>query len=84
MDWNTVAIIITLIGCFVSLTVWLSNRDKKVGSDSEWKGMITAKLDAILGINKRIDGLEEEVKEHSQRITKVETKIEEHIRHKTT
>lgn len=83
MDWNTVAIIITLVGCFVSLTVWLSNRDKKVGSDSEWKGMITAKLDAILGIDKRVDGLEDEVKNHSNRLVKVETKIEEHIRNKT-
>ena len=62
MDWNTIAILITIIGCFLGLAGWLGCRDKKIGSDGEWRGMVTTKLDAILGI--------------TDRMVKVETRID--------
>ena len=40
--------LITVIGCFVALAGWLASRDKKLSSDSEWKGTINAKLDVLL------------------------------------
>lgn len=45
-----ISIIIALVGCFVGLAGWLSGRDKRLSSDSEWKGEVNAKLDLAIGI----------------------------------
>ncbi|WP_312093489.1 hypothetical protein [Aminipila sp.] len=76
MDIQTVLILITIIGCFLSLAGWLSTRDKKISNDGEWRGMINAKLDAILGIDKRVDALENEVKEQGKEIVKIKARAE--------
>ena len=72
MDESTILLLIAIIGCFVGLAGWLSGRDKKIVGDAEWRGTINGKLDAILGIDKRVVALESEVKEHGKAIAKVE------------
>lgn len=72
MDKETVMILIALIGCFVGLCGWLSSRDKKICSDSEWRGTINGKLDALLGISTRVDKLEQKVEEHGKSIAVIE------------
>ncbi|MHC1722578.1 hypothetical protein [Aminipila terrae] len=72
MDENTILFLIAIVGCFVGLGGWLSGRDKRIVGDAEWRGAINGKLDAILGIDKRVTALENEVKEHGKAIAKVE------------
>jgi len=72
MDTQTILLLIAIIGCFVGLGGWLSGREKKIGNDAEWRGTINGKLDAILGIDKRVTVLESEVKEHGKAIAIVE------------
>ena len=45
-----IGLLIAILGCFVGLAGWLSNRDKKLSTDSEWKGMVNTKLDLAIGI----------------------------------
>ncbi|MHC1722730.1 MAG: hypothetical protein AB9836_05945 [Aminipila sp.] len=76
MDTQTILLLITIIGCFVSLAGWLSSREKKISNDAEWKGTINGKLDAILGIDKRVDALEKEVKDQGKEIVEVKARAE--------
>lgn len=76
MDVNTLVLLAAIIGCFVSLAGWLSTREKKISNDGEWRGMINAKLDAILGIDKKVDALEAEVKEQGKEIVKIKARAE--------
>lgn len=59
-------ILITIIGCFVGLAGWLSGRDKKIATDSEWKGTVNAKLDIIIGVKEDIKNLDEKMQNHIQ------------------
>ena len=79
MDWNTIAILITIIGCFLGLAGWLGCRDKKIGSDGERRGMVTTKLDAILGITDRMVKVETRIDGLETRQDKTEFKLDEHI-----
>jgi hypothetical protein len=63
-----ISLIIALVGCFVGLAGWLSGRDKRLSSDSEWKGEVNAKLDLAIGIR----GDHEELR---NRVTKAEKTI---------
>lgn len=58
-------ILIALIGCFVGLAGWLSSRDKRLSTDSEWKGMVNTKLDLAIGIR-------QDHEELRARVTKLE------------
>ena len=89
MNWPTVAVIITLIGCFCTLAAYLNSRDKKISNDGEWRGMINAKLDVIIGIDKRVEKVEGLVQNHGERLGKVESsassahkRIDEHVEKK--
>ena len=76
MDWGSVAIIVTLVSCFLGLAGWLASRERKVSKDGEWKGTVNAKLDLILGISNRVYDVECKVDDHEKRITRVETKLD--------
>lgn len=76
MDTQTIILLIAIVGCFVGLAGWLSTRECKISNDSEWKGAINAKLDAILGIDKRVDMLEKEVKKHGEKLAEINAKME--------
>ena len=60
-----IGLLIAILGCFVGLAGWLSNRDKKLSTDSEWKGMVNTKLDLAIGIR-------QDHEELRQRVTKLE------------
>lgn len=76
MDTATIMFLIAIIGCFVGLAGWLSKRDSKTISDATWKGEINGKLDAILGINLRIDKVECKVEDSIIKIAKLESKAD--------
>lgn len=76
MDKDTVLFIISLVLCFVALAGYLGKRDNKSIADAIWRGEINGKLDAILGINIRIDKVECDLKIHGERIAKVESKAD--------
>ena len=60
-----IGLLIAIIGCFIGLAGWLSSRDKKLSTDSEWKGMVNTKLDLAIGIR-------QDHEELRQRVTKLE------------
>ena len=62
-----IGLLIAILGCFVGLAGWLSTRDKKLSTDSEWKGMVNTKLDLAIGIRQ----------DHEELRTRV-TKLEKH------
>ena len=49
-----IGLLITIIGCFIGILGYMSTRDKKIISDSTWKGEVNAKLDVIIGIKSDI------------------------------
>lgn len=67
-----IMILIAVIGCFVGLAGWMASRDRKITKDSEWRGGVNAKLDAILGIKEDVKDLSERVDDHEHRLTAVE------------
>lgn len=67
-----ITVLIAIIGCFIGLAGWLSGRDKKIASDSEWKGRVDAKLDLAIGIRQEVEDVKEVQKEHGERIAAVE------------
>lgn len=75
MNTQTVLLIIALIGCFVGLAGWLTTREKKIGHDAEWRGMVNGKLDAILGIDKRVDRLEDKFEQQGKLVTGIEQSV---------
>lgn len=86
MDTATIMLLISIIGCFLGLAGWLARRDNKNVSDATWKGEINGKLDAILGINLRIDKVECKMEDATVKIAKLESKtdsahkrIDEHL-----
>lgn len=68
-------VIISLVGCFVGLAGWLSGRDKRIMTDSEWRGVINTKLDIAIGIRNDVEALEKIVQCHDSRLTAVETEV---------
>lgn len=76
MDTATIMFLVTLIGCFLGLAGWLAKRDDKTVADATWKGEINGKLDAILGINLRIDKVECKVEDSIIKIAKLESKAD--------
>lgn len=89
MDWNTIAIMITLIGCFIGLSTWLTARENRISNDGEWRGTVNAKLDTILGINNKFEKVEDDIKDHEGRLCKVEgsassahKRLDDHIKEK--
>ncbi|MEF9892647.1 MAG: hypothetical protein RR738_04895 [Anaerorhabdus sp.] len=89
MDQNTsitLGLLFAIIGCFVGLAGWISNRDKKIANDSEFKGAVNAKLDVVLGIKVEVKKIEDDLKEITKKIVVVEEssksahkRIDEHI-----
>lgn len=81
-----ITILVAVIGCFVGLAGWLAGRDKKITRDSEWRGGVDAKLDAILGIKEDMKEIDDKVDDHEHRLTAVEEsakqahhRISEHV-----
>ncbi|MEG0359889.1 MAG: hypothetical protein RR598_11540 [Anaerorhabdus sp.] len=82
----TLGLLFAIIGCFVGLAGWISNRDKKIANDSEFKGAVNAKLDVVLGIKVEVKKIEDDLKEITKKIVVVEEstksahkRIDEHI-----
>lgn len=67
-----ISIMVAVIGCFVGLAGWIAGRDKKITNDSEWRGEVNAKLDALLGIRDDVKALGGKVDDHEHRLTAVE------------
>ena len=68
----SLSVIIALLGCFVGLAGWILGRDTRIINDSEWKGMVNAKLDMAIGLRKDHDELQDRHNQHSERIGRVE------------
>ncbi|SJZ57540.1 hypothetical protein [Anaerorhabdus furcosa] len=89
MDQNgsiTLGLLFAIIGCFIGLAGWISNRDKKIANDSEFKGSVSAKLDVVLGIKTEIKELKDDLKKISEKMVIVEEstksahkRMDEHI-----
>ncbi|MEG0165838.1 hypothetical protein [Anaerorhabdus sp.] len=89
MDQNTsitLGLLFAIIGCFIGLAGWISNRDKKIANDSEFKGAVNAKLDVVLGIKTELKELKDDIKEISEKVVLVDAstksahkRIDEHI-----
>lgn len=72
MEYIAISTLIAVIGCFVTLAGWLKNRDGKICDDAEWRGSVNGKLDSILGIQKHVDRIENDVRQLGERVAKNE------------
>ncbi len=68
----SISVIIALVGCFVGLAGWIRGRDTRIINDSEWKGMVNAKLDMAIGLRKDHDELQDRHNQLSERIGRIE------------
>lgn len=71
-----IGLLLAIIGGFIGLAGWLSGRDKKIANDSEWKGMVNAKLDIAVGIRKDYEDLSDIVLQHSKDIVALQHDID--------
>ena len=71
-----ISLIIALVGCFVGLAGWLSGRDKRLSSDSEWKGEVNAKLDLAVGIRNDHEELRGRVTKHDKDIVALQHDVD--------
>lgn len=71
-----IGMLIALVGCFVGLAGWLSGRDRKIGNDGEWKGMVNTKLDdiknSVNGTSAELATINASLSAHGERIKAVE------------
>ena len=71
-----IGILLAVIGAFVGLAGWLTNRDKKTSREAEWRGMSAAKLDSILasvtGVRVDVDQLDSRMNGYGERLATVE------------
>jgi hypothetical protein len=72
MDMTTIGYLLAIVGGFVGLAGWLSGRDDKNIKGAEWRGEINGKLDAILGIDRRVDDLQKTLEGQTLAIRLVE------------
>lgn len=70
-----IGLLITVISCFLGILGYLTNRDKKIMNDSEWKGTVNAKLDIIIGVKEDIKEVKEKLEDHTKH---AEQKIQDH------
>ena len=70
-----IGVVIAVIGCIVGVMGYFAGRDKKIAYDSEWRGMVNAKLDIIVGIKSDVDTIQRTIMEHEGRITAVESSL---------
>ena len=70
-----IALICTIIGCFVALMGWLAKKDDVSRDDGEWRGKVDAKLDIICGLQRDVYRNTQDVHEIKERIVKVEEKL---------
>jgi hypothetical protein len=80
-----IGLMIAIVGCFIGLAGWLSGRDKKIGSDGEWRGSVNTKLDTIhndiTGVCGDIKEIKATLGQHGERLTAVEESAKSaHIR----
>ena len=71
-----ISLIIALVGCFVGLAGWLSGRDRRLSSDSEWKGEVNAKLDLAIGIRNDHEELRGRVTKHDKDIVALQHDVD--------
>lgn len=82
-----IGLLITILGGFIGVLGYLSNRDKKIMTDSKWRGSVDTKLDIIIGmkedikdvdlkLQKHIEHSDEKLQDHEGRLIKLETKKE--------
>lgn len=71
-----IGVLIAVVGCFVGLAGWLAGRDRKIGNDGEWKGMVNTKLDdiksSVNGTSTELAKINVVLSEHGERITAAE------------
>lgn len=70
-----IALMCTIVGCFVALAGWLSKKDDVSRDDGEWRGKVDAKLDIICGVQKDVYRNTQEVHDIRERVVKVEEKL---------
>lgn len=75
MDWNTILVIITVIGCFIGLSGWLTARENRISKDGEWKGMVNAKLESIDGVSNKFEKIDCDLKNYEGRIQYLEASV---------
>ena len=75
-----IGLLIAIIGCFIGLAGWLSSRDKKLSTDSEWKGMVNTKLDLAIGIRQDHEELRQRVTKNEKQTAGMQHDID-NLRH---
>lgn len=71
-----IALICTIIGCFVAFATWLSKKDDNSRDDGEWRGRVDAKLDMICSLQKDVNTNTAEVHELKERVVALEQQTE--------
>ena len=73
---EAIALSIAIIGCVIGVVGFFSGKEKnskeEVEKAAEWRGSVNGKLDSILGLTGRVEGLEETVQEHEVKISKLQ------------
>ena len=66
MEKETILYLISIAGCLIGITGWLSGRDKKRHDESSWKGSIDSKLDYIHNSLASLPTLAKELTENTE------------------
>lgn len=78
MDKETILYLVTLFGCFATLTAYLERRDKKNVNDAKWQGGMDAKLDQVLNSTSVLPNMAKEITEASESSKSAHKRIDKH------
>jgi hypothetical protein len=69
-------VLIAIVVCVITYAGYLVTRDRRISSDSEWKGSVSTKLDTIqltmALLSTDIKAVQEKLGSHNQRIQHIE------------
>lgn len=67
-----ISLLIAVIGCFMGLAGYLSNRDTKLNDSAEWRGRVDTKLDIACAIRKDVEAHGKDIEDMKERLVAVE------------
>lgn len=71
-----IAMLCTIVGCFIAFGGWLSKKDDHSRDDGEWRGRVDAKLDMICNLQLDVTKNTAELHELKERVAAIEQQAE--------
>jgi hypothetical protein len=69
------SVVIAVVGCLIGVLGYFAGRDRKIAADSEWRGSVNGKLDAVVCIAGEVEQIRRVLTVHEGRICTLESSV---------